>query len=57
MNYQKLRDMQSKEVMFQIYAANFKGVFLQLRNKFEFTAKTVFSHILTAIGVTAVYYI
>ena len=33
-----------------------KGVFLQLRNKFELPAKTNFSNILTAIGVTAVSY-
>ena len=34
-----------------------KGVFLQLRNEFEFPAKTIFSNISTAIGVTAVSYL
>ena len=34
-----------------------KDVFLQLRNKFEFPAKTIFSNISTAIGGTAVSYL
>ena len=34
-----------------------KGVFLQLRNEFEFPTKTIFTNISTGIGVTAISYL
>ena len=34
-----------------------KGVFLQLRNEFEFPAKIIFTNISTGISVTAISYL
>ena len=34
-----------------------EGVFLQLRNKFEFPTKIIFTNISTGIGVTAISYL